>query len=525
MSTFVNREVELKLVDEAFSALLSKQRLLRNPIVDFYGTGGIGKTSLLRKVEQICQDKHIFSLWADASQSDSAFSSTIVEQVEKYGVQIVPQEETDNLLHQSIDATRALLQQGPVVLLLDALDTADSQCVGRIEALLKNFVNERQLFVVIASKSTISFQNERSVARKLTSVHLPPLDRSSCEAYLKSPGSQIPSELYGIIFEWTRGFPLAMQAMTEAINAGHDPRHTQDRQEILAVIKDQVINQNVLAKVEPEKRAHYYTSLRLFSVPRRFNLMIMQDLIERFAPELKRESNLAYFALPREIQQATEVLKWNVPRAGYSVDTPVRNIFLLELKLEQLDDYIAIHSFLAETNKRLATEVNGPDRIRYLREYLYHNAIRNNSLNMPSILQQVTEQITTESPEAFSQFYEEFMQDEELKEALGEHLTFSLALIHSHLASIYKQLAIKTTGTQRLHYWGEFLFHAIHDPQMTDLTSMLQETLTTLTQELSPEEVTKLFQKLAHNKQFEDSLGEQQVKNFRSFLRDNHLEG
>ena len=34
MKLFVNREPELKLIDESFKALLDRKRLLRNPIIE-----------------------------------------------------------------------------------------------------------------------------------------------------------------------------------------------------------------------------------------------------------------------------------------------------------------------------------------------------------------------------------------------------------------------------------------------------------------------------------------------------------
>ena len=59
MKLFVNREPELKLIDESFQALSDRKRLLRTPIIEVQGVGGIGKTSLLREVEQRCQDTQL----------------------------------------------------------------------------------------------------------------------------------------------------------------------------------------------------------------------------------------------------------------------------------------------------------------------------------------------------------------------------------------------------------------------------------------------------------------------------------
>ena len=44
MERFVDRKAELQMIDHAFGDLLSKNRILRTPILDFYGVEGIGKT-------------------------------------------------------------------------------------------------------------------------------------------------------------------------------------------------------------------------------------------------------------------------------------------------------------------------------------------------------------------------------------------------------------------------------------------------------------------------------------------------
>ncbi|HEU5230702.1 MAG TPA: hypothetical protein VFU49_22965, partial [Ktedonobacteraceae bacterium] len=181
--------------------------------------------------------------------------------------------------------------------------------------------------------------------------------------------------------------------------------------------------QEVLANIKAEEKARYFAALQLFSIPRRFNLVLMQDLIEAFAPELKRESSLAYFGLPKAINEATDVLNWNMLRAGFSVDEPIRNIFLLLLKIEQPTRYFAIHDFLAQKNLHLAMEVPGSDRVRYLREALYHIASNTSSAQISELLTQVLQIIVQEPPDTFLQCYEEFLQDDELKEALGTHLT------------------------------------------------------------------------------------------------------
>jgi len=130
------------------------------------------------------------------------------------------------------------------------------------------------------------------------------------------------------------------------------------------------------------------------------------------------------------------VLNWNMTRAGFSVDEPIRTLFLLLLKAEHSERYLAIHEFLAQTNRRLAREVSGFDRARYIRECLYHTACMADS---PLIEQQLLDalQIIEQEPlETLVQFSEEFSQDTELKEALGKHLTIVQAQIVQYRPNI-----------------------------------------------------------------------------------------
>lgn len=69
-------------------------------------------------------------------------------------------------------------------MLLDALDEMGNDQVEEIESLLRDLIDDEKLFVVLASKKMIEFENERSVARKLQWHNLRALDRTSCEEYL-----------------------------------------------------------------------------------------------------------------------------------------------------------------------------------------------------------------------------------------------------------------------------------------------------------------------------------------------------
>src|SRR6266567_7104039 len=149
MNSFVNREDELNVIDEALSALQSKHRLLRTPIIEFYGVRGIGKTTMLRKVQQRCSEEHLRHIWVDANQTIPLFSRQIINQAPTHDIKPRRKQSDKDLLQQSVNATRDLLEQGPLVMLLDSLDRNNEQQLRWIESLLRNLVDDNKLFVVL----------------------------------------------------------------------------------------------------------------------------------------------------------------------------------------------------------------------------------------------------------------------------------------------------------------------------------------------------------------------------------------
>jgi len=139
MELFVNRETELQLIEDAFDALLDRKRLLRTPIIEFHGVVGIGKTSLLRQVEQRCQETQLPYVWLDVdveSQDTVSVGSEIITQLKK---------QTQTGTRSAVHATKALLAKGPVVLLFDSVEAVNAE---HLEDFLRDVINDEKLFVV-----------------------------------------------------------------------------------------------------------------------------------------------------------------------------------------------------------------------------------------------------------------------------------------------------------------------------------------------------------------------------------------
>ncbi|GHO96601.1 hypothetical protein KSF_066490 [Reticulibacter mediterranei] len=509
MVTFINREEEKEVIRESLQALRDyKHVLLRTPIIDFHGIDGIGKTSIVQHIEGLCEQAHIPYIRIAANKTAQEFSQSVIQQVRRYNKFFSDEQPDTSSLQQSIIAIKDLLKRGVVVMLLDAVDPLNRELIDRIANTLSEVIDENKLFVVLTSRKVLAFESARTVARKLSSIALKPFDQKSCADYLDEVGTPPNREVRDYIYDWTRGYPLAIEVMTNAIiQQGLDPRIAANQQPLMEQIFHQVIEEKVLAHLKPSLRDKYQTALLLLAIPRRFNVVIMQELIERFEPTLKRESSIAYINLSQEIIRETGILSWNMLKAGFSIDAPVRHIYLLKSKIEQDGRYLEIHRFLASLNKQLADTIPGTDHILYMREYLYHSAFTVEPLEMSRILEQAVQQIIKESPILFEQFYEEFSQDKDFQEQLSSEQTLKVhSLLYQHRAQTNLQLARQGTNTER--FLREFFYYTLKDPHILDQRSHLDQLLHKLNEEDVQIFSAQLFATLAEDEEFKTALGQ-----------------
>src|SRR5579864_4968852 len=143
MVSLINREAERGILDDAILTLRNHQQdILRTPIIDFYGIVGIGKTAILRHVEDLCKQYNIAFISIDASQGADFFSREIIVQAQKYNISPSVHE---NLLVQSKGTLASLLEQDTAVMLLDNVDTTNEVLTERISATLNDIINDNKL--------------------------------------------------------------------------------------------------------------------------------------------------------------------------------------------------------------------------------------------------------------------------------------------------------------------------------------------------------------------------------------------
>jgi hypothetical protein len=493
----INRTAELLAIDKAFATLSDQDMFQQTPVLTFHGIGGIGKTALVQYVARRCEHEKMHYIRVDA-QDIASLARSIQEQVNRYSQVDALLKNEDNWLVRSVIATRELLKLGPAVILVDSLSTSEQ--MTWLRNLLKDIQLGNRLFMVlISNKRKLTFEApDRQFSRRLRvlPLELKALNRESCYEYLSQPDLQLETDVRDIVYEWTHGYPLALLVMKEAIASGLDPRRDEDRLSILAMLIERVITQKILAHVEPARLAWFQRILSLLSFPRRSSLDTMGKLIEQFAPDLRRESTVAYLTIPREIDEVAEVFSWDVLRAGNSVDSSVRNLFLLEYRVRQPEQYRAIHQFLAQLNAEQIQKAMGMDRVRCLREYLYHLVCQGDDTTLVGQIERAIRPIVQQAPESVVQFYDEVMQDEELQEAFGINRDAILSCIHKVQALVNQQFASETSGKERIYFLYLFLTHLIQIREVNTLPQDLRGRISQLIQQPVSESVLDLYEDL-----------------------------
>jgi hypothetical protein len=81
INNFVNRDSEIDFIDKQCLPSLQGNRPINPQFIEYNGVWGIGKTTMLRRIEHHCFTENLYPLWIEASDSPSQSFHKIAEQV------------------------------------------------------------------------------------------------------------------------------------------------------------------------------------------------------------------------------------------------------------------------------------------------------------------------------------------------------------------------------------------------------------------------------------------------------------
>jgi hypothetical protein len=430
----MNREKERKLITDALTALTSDDRLVETPIVNFFGLPGIGKSRLLDEIISLCDPQQVHWLKLDAGADIPVFSATVVQRIRRY----VPEVERPASLQASLALLKMVLETSSLVLLVDNIESTDEQQLYSVECILEKLILYNNIFIVLASQGELSFHRQRKIQRKLTPHALSLLDKALSQQYFLTHLPSVTEVQQERLFTWTQGHPLAMQELIQVLHEHNSLADERVHPQLLQHLLDVLLIRRLYEQV-PEEQEWFETMLRLLAVPRRFNVIFIRLLVERFAPESYRlSSGVEYVKLPQKIGQVTGVLQWKRELAGFTLEEPVRTLLLFQLKMQFAERYHALNLFLAELNWQYArgTEHIG-DRVQYEKEFVYHHLVNVERDGRVAAATTALQQIFTLAAGEQTQllhFQDELFADRGLQEEPGE----DFAPLRQHL---YQEIA------------------------------------------------------------------------------------
>jgi hypothetical protein len=422
-SIFVDREQEIEFINNKIKALKNRQRLFEFMVI-LWGIPGMGKTRLLKQVVNTAEKEGITALLIDC-QNEQDSLCWVQEIADRFfqGDKYLRQWTNDNAITDSfIEKFLESLESRPFVLLFDNVHWLDKVSQGILETiLLKTIPNHNnQLLIVVAGRLEIRWDSfelrRRSLLHTLTSF-----PKSEHHKLLSYPHNSVLGDK---VFSVTRGYPLAsaltsdwLKQLRVSANDLTESNFVDYEQALVIELSNKIIKTYILNGIEGEQNQLVYKLLRYLSPLRRFDEVIIVDVLTKLGGDFVNIDVLSSRAYIRLLAAKTYLIKWDRVRQAYAIDEPVRLLLNLELKYNSLQELITIHDVMRKWYQSKSQTV------LYLIEQIFHSAWYYGLSGLCARLEHYVNDIGS-IIDAYSQtdrthFYEELAKDEELAEALG----------------------------------------------------------------------------------------------------------
>jgi len=404
---FIDRDAELKIIREKIEAIKNGKRLF-DFILIISGILGIGKTTLLDKIEQEAKSQNI--------------------DIEKVSC---------NDIEKFISNLQSKLEKAPLVLMIDDSHNIDEETQEKLENILTRVHPQNRLFVVLAGRTDLRWKNFE--LRRRTQVRaLNRLNEADAELLLTKLGRP---ELGKPIYQVASGYPLATMKAYRWASDNLKPAETIKEREtdlIFELVRN-ILSEYILNHIPEQERDELVFLLKKVSVLRRFDDNILCDLLKELDKSRYSSINMIDArGFIRKMATSTHLIKWDSSKMAYALDISMRRLLCLEIKFHDIESMQAIHEFMTKwydyvIDKAIEPYKNDPQKsyppqtVLYLIEYLFHfvqlcQLTDKTAQHIETdIEQKITPLFERYNPTEKNHFYEEFKKDNDLAELLGDN--------------------------------------------------------------------------------------------------------
>lgn len=365
---FVNRDDELRIIEKKVRQAQAGG-IITEPVVNFWGTGRVGKTWILRHLRHLYEyraepttappplERPTFALlYTFPDEPTTASLPDVAKALAAEALlQIAPALTTvdQRLLVQARDTgsirdlVRALVELSHdfvPLMLLDSAEKVPSAVWQELELrLIEPLVTTGRVLIVVVGRRQVPRWRRFEVRRRVMEpdkTQVRAFDRSAVIKQINQRDYRIPVDL---LFPYTAGNPHLVDAIAQNVLAwtkGVEPdrasldHHRDGLLQILRVYEEQLLEnvspdlQRVLCVVSP---------LRFYRLEALRFMLTKQNTVTEIQPDGY------YLQLLYALDQQTEVVWWSRERRAYTTDEMVRRVVNRRQLLEDSADYATRH--------------------------------------------------------------------------------------------------------------------------------------------------------------------------------------
>jgi hypothetical protein len=368
---FVNRSSELQVVSERVRQAQARS-VVTEPIVNFWGVRGIGKTWTLRhlhhryafqpedEISLLGEDRPTFALFyafpiGDETSFQAQLTIVLAEQALVQLASALSIEERA-LLTQARDTRnvepliKALLTLAPrfvPLLLLDEGENLSQDAWEQLERdVIEPIVSAGQAIVVVAGRRQVIRWRRFEVRRRVMGPEksqLTPFDKETVDSQIQRSDYQIPVDL---LFPYTAGNPHLVNAIAQHIvswsggteqiglDKGWFDQHQNDLLHILRASEAQL-----LEHVPPKLLA----VLDAVSPLRFYRLEALRLMLNNPTDQGSQKPDGYYLSILRTLDQQTDLVWWDRDRRAYVTSQVIRQLVGRRQLLESRAAYMERH--------------------------------------------------------------------------------------------------------------------------------------------------------------------------------------
>lgn len=387
---FVNRDNELNRIKTRIVQVRNGAAI--QPLVNFWGMPGIGKSWLLKHIHHIYthQEEGVCALYYNFQTEEEEYIPPSLPDIIKDLAKQLPASLEGEGINTVADFKTAVLSLLPTqvpLILFDTTEKLPDENLHELEKqLLEPLLKSDKVIIAVAGRQKIARWRRVEVRRRVTPAIDTLLGAFHTAAFEKQLSQQSPSlikKIADLIYAKTAGTPWLVHLIIERIANLEEEINEESVSDIILSVLTTYEQNEILSTIEDEALRTYFNAV----LPLRFyRIETLREMLEAQPNRPADLSDVTLLQGLRELDREADFVWWS-DRGEYTTDPTVRAVIEQRLLINDREKFINQHEQAIELYKNRAEEFK-VNSAYYLIEWLYHEAllkrVHNEALTMDS---------------------------------------------------------------------------------------------------------------------------------------------